>query len=340
MRLKLIFPAAMLLFLSCSDSGKRKPPDVSAIQVSLPLERFDTAFFGMDTLRLGAELQRLRTKFPAFFPDFMQQVLGVSPDPTDSMTRYVTARFLQGYRPVQEYLQQQFRSTAGLQGELEQAFRYVRHYFPDYPTGRITLFTGPFDAPGIASTSQGLAIGLQQYAGADYPAYQSREVQELFPIYISRRFAAPYIVPNCMKAIIADLFPDSSAGKPLIEQMVEKGKQWYLMDLLLPRTPDSLKTGFTQAQLDWCLENEGQIWTEIVRNGDLNSLNPVTIQNYIGEGPFTQGFSQEDSPGNLGQWIGWRIVGKYMEKHRETGPEALMKLAPRQLLEEAKYKPK
>ena len=34
--------------------------------------------------------------------------------------------------------------------------------------------------------------------------------------------------------IVDDLFPDQSNGKPLIEQMVEKGKQWYLLDKFLP----------------------------------------------------------------------------------------------------------
>jgi hypothetical protein len=90
--------------------------------------------------------------------------------------------------------------------------------------------------------------------------------------------------------------------------MIEKGKQWYLLDKFLPGIPDSIKTGYTQQQLDWCRENEGLIWSYIVKNEDLNSINPAVIQTYIGEGPFTQGFSQEYSPGNIGQWIGWQIV--------------------------------
>ena len=52
-----------------------------------------------------------------------------------------------------------------------------------------------------------------------------------------------------------------------------------------------------------------------------NSLNPAVIQTYIGEGPFTQGFSQEYSPGNIGQWIGWQIIKKFVRKKPgyETG---------------------
>jgi hypothetical protein len=64
------------------------------------------------------------------------------------------------------------------------------------------------------------------------------------------------------------------------------------------------------------------------------------IQTYIGEGPFTQGFSQEQSPGNIGQWIGWQIVKRFAEKNSSMKPEELMRTDAMKILEEAKYKPK
>ena len=89
-----------------------------------------------------------------------------------------------------------------------------------------------------------------------------------------------------------------------------------------------------------CNENEGLIWSYIVKNEDLNSLNPAIIQTYIGEGPFTQGFSQEHSPGNLGQWIGWQILKKFTGKNTGITPDEVMKTDVKKILDEAKYKPK
>jgi len=122
--------------------------------------------------------------------------------------------------------------------------------------------------------------------------------------------------------------------------MIEKGKQWYLLDKFLPGSPDSVKTGYTQKQLEWCNRNEGEIWSIIIKNEDLNSINPTVIQSYIGEAPFTQGFSQENSPGNLGQWIGWQIVKKYAEKNPSLQPGDIMRTNARKILDEAKYKPR
>jgi hypothetical protein len=59
---------------------------------------------------------------------------------------------------------------------------------------------------------------------------------------------------------------------------------------------------------------------------------------YVSEGPTTGGFPKE-SPGNLGQWIGYRIVKSYMEKQ----PDNLMALMNendyKKILHDSGYKP-
>ena len=102
-----------------------------------------------------------------------------------------------------------------------------------------------------------------------------------------------------------------------------------------------MKTGYTKQQLAWCKENEGLIWSYIIKNEkDLFTINPIIIQTYIGEAPFTQGFSQELSPGNIGPWIGWQIVKKYAGNNPNMKPEEVMKADAKKILDEAKYKPK
>jgi hypothetical protein len=222
---------------------------------------------------------------------------------------------------------------------LQKGFQYLKYYFPKYNLPpKVVSYIGPFDAPGVALTRYTLAIGLQLYAGRYFPFYLSSQGQELFPVYISRRFEPEYVVPNCMKALAEDIFPDQSQGKPLIEQMVEKGKSWWLIDQLLPDMEDSLKTGFTEKQLKWCRANEGQIWNYFL-DQNLYSLEPDLIKNYIGDAPYTQGMP-EASPGNIGQWVGWRIVQKYVSIHPDISPEELMKTPARSIFDEVKYKPK
>ncbi|MFM7645572.1 MAG: hypothetical protein ACKO41_02550 [Sphingomonadales bacterium] len=336
-------PYWLLLFFGMIISGcstTNTAPDVSHIQVKVSLSRFDSAFFALDTLYLTSGLDSLAISFSGFYPEYMQYILGVSGDPNDINTQQATRSFLRSYASISDSLRLRFDDTRRLEKELETSFQYLQYYFPGYKPGTITLFIGPFDAPGIATVRSGTAIGLQQFAGRDFFAYQTEALQSIYPTYLSRRFAQPYVVPGVIKAISEDLFPPRSAELPLVEQMVEKGKYWYLASLLLPYHPDSVITGYTTQQLNWCKDNEGLIWSHLLKSEDLNSLNPVTIQTYLGEAPFTQGLSQEYSPGNLGAWVGWQIVKKFAEAHAELDPEKVMKTNPAIILEQAKYKPK
>jgi len=327
----------IFLFIGCADS---KGPDVSKIKVDIPIERFDKSFFSIDTNNTAAGLNELMKEHPDFYTDFMQQVLGVSGSDTNKTTLDVSKFFIRGYTSMYQSLSKEYGDVSWLQKDIQKAFQYVKYYFPDYKTSKIILFLGPLDAPGVALTGSGIAVGLHQFGGKDFSAYQSMEAQQLFPAYISRRFESQYIVVNCMKAVIEDIYLDRSGVKGLVEQMIEKGKQWWLLDKFLPTTSDSLKTGFTEQQLNWCEANEGLVWNDIiVTQKDLYTKDPMAIQNYIGEAPFTQSLGPS-SPGNIGQWIGWQIIKKFADKNSSMSITDVLKTDARKILEEAKYKPK
>ncbi|HUQ96666.1 MAG TPA: hypothetical protein VM010_03305, partial [Chitinophagaceae bacterium] len=105
-----------------------------------------------------------------------------------------------------------------------------------------------------------------------------------------------------------------------------------------PDAADSVKTGYTQKQLDWVTENEGNIWPVIVKE-NLYSIEPSVIQTYIGEAPFTQTMT-EASPGNIGQWIGWRIVQKFADRNKKISVPEIMQMPAKEIVEGANYRPK
>jgi hypothetical protein len=329
-----------VFFLAACKSNTPKRPDVSGIRVNTKIERFDIAYFSLDSNHLEQGMQSLAKQYPYFINDFTANILGVGPlNDTNTTLPTANRHFFTSYYGVYQSTSKDFANLESTEKELNQAFSYLKFYFPNYTVPRFIGYIGPFDAPGIAITQNSIAIGLQLYAGKDFPFYTSEPGQQLYPAYISRRFDKAYIPSNCIKAVAEDLFPDKSQGLPLIEQMIEKGKYWWLTDLLLPDEPDSIKTGFTKAQLDWCKSNEGVIWNLLLQNDQLYTTDPSIIQNYIGDAPTTQGFPSE-SPGNIGQWIGLRIVANFLEKHPETTAQQLMLMPARNIIDGAKYKPR
>ena len=331
----------LLLFVLASCHHQDDHPDVSGIVVNdIHIVRFDTAFFSLDSNNIVPGLYRINQQYPWFTQDFIGNILGAGPLSDTSRVAFMAARqFLVSYLPVKDSLEIKYRRLDWLEKDLKKGFQYIKYYFPAYTLPRKAVaFIGPFDGPGVAVTQYALAIGLQSYAGKNFSFYLTGKGQDLYPLYISRRFEPEYMNANCISALAQDIFPDSSENKSLIEQMIIKGRYWWLAGKLLPDAPDSITTGFTQAQLNWCIGNENAIWGYFLQN-DLYTQDPDIIKNYIGEGPKTLGMP-DGSPGNIGAWVGWQIVKKYAADHNGIQPEELMRTPIRKIFEDSKYKPK
>lgn len=342
---KWIVYSGLFFFLLSCNNNRKDIPDISGIKADVSIKRFDRNVAKLDSNNVASGLNELYQQNPQLTAIFLENILGL--DSASTLTG--VKNFLNLSQNLFDTINIVFKDTKELEKQFQEAFRYVKYYYPQYQVPVVYTVAGPMDA--LAQSDYGLTpnflrpglmgISLQFYLGKDFSVYQDPFfIQNVAPLYRSRRFSKEYIIADAMQLVVNDLFPDQSSGKPLIEQMVEKGKQWYLLDKFLPTTTDSVKTGYTQLQLDWCSKNEGMIWTYIIKNEDLQSLNPAVLQTYIGEAPFTQGMPQDYSPGNIGQWIGWQIVKKFAEKNKNLKPEDIMKTPAAKIIEEAKYKPK
>jgi hypothetical protein len=343
---KFIVPAFVFFLASSCNQNRSAGPDVSGIKLNTPIDRFDRDFFSLDTLALQPSLNALQKKYPSLLPVFLNNGLGLN----DSTLVPGLSRFIRLNQFIQDSVNKVFPDTEELEKDFNKAFQHVKYYFPEYPLPRLIALVGPVDL--LAQTSAGeltpdfmgpgfLAISLQFYLGKDFGMYRDEYfVANVAPEYRSRRFDKKYIVADAMKLVTDDLFPDKSRGMGLAVQMIEKGKQWWLLDKFLPAVPDSVKTGYTQNQLDWCRENEGMIWNQVITSEkNIFTNDPAAIQNYIGEAPFTQTMPPA-SPGNIGPWIGWQIVKKFEEKNESLSITDIMKADAKKILEETKYKPR
>lgn len=334
---RILVIAGILAVAACS-SDKRQVPDVSGITVPFEVQRFDRDFFSMDTTNLVAGLDSLQRKYGSFLNDYLFNILSLPPQP-DSVPAHVKM-FLHDYRPVYDSVQQHFKNVNAAEKEVVLGLKLIRHYFPAYQVpDKMICFVGPIEGFGNVLTASGLAVGLQQNLGKEFPIYHSDYLREVYPAYQSRRFEAGYIPANCMRNLLDDMYPAGNGNRPLIEQMIELGKRLYVLDILLPETADSIKTGYTQAQLDGCFENEALIWNYFVRNDLLYVTDPLQIRDYVNDGPKTAVLG-ENSPGCIGQFTGWQIVKKWMEKQKDTSLIHLMETPGKQIFEEAKYKPR
>ena len=332
----LISGVVICMYSSCGP--KKQVPDVSGIHVQLDTLRFEKDFFTMDTLNLETSLDKLQQKYPAFLNDYLYNLLGVPPN-KDS-TLYKVKQFIHDYKQVYDTVMVKYPSIAGAAKEIKKALQFVKYYFPNYkaPATFIT-YTGPLEGYSNVLTSSGFAVGLQLYLGKNYPAYNTDYIADIYPQYESKRFDAPYMPVDCIKNVISDMFPPKSDNQPLAYQMIEAGKRLYTLDAFMPETADSLKTGYTQQQLEGCYANEAAIWNVFVQNNLLYITDPGQTRDYMSDAPKTETLG-EASPGFIGQFVGWQIVKKWMGQDAKRTLPLLWQTPSRQIFEEARYKPR
>lgn len=332
------FLSAIFCFTLFACNRKKPAPDVSDIKVDVQLKRFDKDLFSIDTNNVKASLTQLQTEYGSFLNDYLYNIMVLPPQP-DSVDKKIKM-FLHDYNYVYQATEKQFGNFNNLFDEIKNGLQYVKYYFPQYkmPANVIT-FIGPVEGYANVLTQNGLAIGLQLYLGQNFPVYQSEFITEVYPDYQQRRFEPAYVPVNCMKNILSDIYPEKNGSDALIYQMIDAGKRLYMLDHFLPQFADSLKTGYSQQQLKGCYNNEADIWNYFVQNNLLFVTDPIQVRDYMQEGPYTEAFGK-NSPGFIGQFIGWQIVKKWISIHPETTLAQLINIPEKQIYDEARYKPR
>jgi hypothetical protein len=340
----ILFSLLVMTTIGCSN---QKNPAIDDIKVSLQIERFEKDFFQIDTNQIDASLNRIQAKYPDFFFDFTDKILGLSGiDSTQKIS--AIKKFRHDYQSIYDSTKKMDESIEKAVTDIKKSFQYIHYYVPSYVLPKtFTTFIGPIDAfaygetggSGEIITASALCSGLQLHLGSESSIYTSEIGQQLYPTYMSRKFTPAYIPVNCIKNIVDDLYPAPSSRNSLLEIIVDHGKRMYLLDLFMPFEKDEIKLGYTPAQLKGAIESEGYIWNYYTENNLLFETDQLKFRSFITDGPVTSEFGL-GSPGFISLFVGKQLVHAYMKQHPTTKLEELIKIDPKNLLSGSKYRPR
>ncbi len=326
-----------IILAGCGSGEPRKNiPNVSNIKVALNLQRFDRDLFALDTNQLEAGLTTLAQQHPDFLPFFLQEVAHDQSNPNETplaaLTGFVKAPQV---RRLQDSCAKAFPDLRDVEKSLTQMLRYHKHYFPERPAPRFVAAVTEFVGDAYAVNDSLMMIGLDMFLGERFSGYNP----DFFPQYLRRQFEPPYL-PAKVALALASRIVGPPPGERVIDYMINNGKILYVTDLLLPEMPDTLKLAYTAAQLEGCYTNEATLWARLL---DMNVLyDPLGPRNQkiVMPGPSSDNVFQE-APGEIGNWVGWRIVQAYMRRRPQTSVQDLLRLREaQQILTEARYKPR
>ncbi|WP_300978237.1 gliding motility lipoprotein GldB [Flavobacterium sp.] len=304
-------------FLSCGKKNKVEKA-VEEIPVEIKVDRFDKAFFETKP----EDLNQLKKQYPYFFPAG-----------TDDAVWIEKIQHPQ-WRELYAEVQKKYGDFEPVHQEIETLFKHIKFYFPKTKTPKLVTLISEMDYNTKSIYADSLVIvSLELYLGKDHKFYQ-------FPEYIKQNFESSQIVPDIASSFIqTKMVPD--ADKTFISQMIYLGKELYIKELLLPEYTDAVRMGYTPEQLAWCSENEGYIWRYFIDKEMLYSVDAKLVPRFLSPAPFSKFYLEIDneSPGQVGAWIGWQIVRSYMKNNDISVNELLNKKA-KEIFEQSKYKPK
>ena len=309
-------------------SSGQKLPDVSAITVSLNVHRLEQVLFQLDTK------EEIRS-FLQNHPLFATQFLALSPHSTqENIIAQLHAMVHDpGMQDLYQEVQRVFGDFTAIEQQLTQAFRYLKYYYPEFSTPQVATF---ITGMGIdLHVSQDLMVlGLDFFMG-EGAKYRPQEL----PQYILRTYNPDNIVPRTMLLLSQQFIQADATDRTLLADMVYYGKAYYFAQALLPEIGEDMLLGYTQTQLTDVQHHQDIVWEHFIEQKILYTNNPIIKNKYVGDRPFTAEIGRT-CPGNIGRWLGWAIVKKYMHNHPKVSLPTLMSTPNAQaIFTQSRYRP-
>ena len=336
---------ATLVLYGCGGCNQNKyehPRKVEeTAEYPIKLERFDQELFAVDTNNLHESLGKLKAKYGVFYTSYANDIMRMPLIGNDSLFEKPMRMLLRIARlhELAQIVDSNFKDLSDVEKELSKAMGIYHKEFPQAVVPRFTTFISEFGNGNVIYDSM-ICIGLDFYMNKRFlEFYRSLD----FPEFMVAKMQRNYITPNAIKALAIGQYDyQTDKDKRFLAQMIVEGKIRYFMKSLMPEVHDTIIMGYTQKQLDWCKQNEVEVWTHFIDKNMLYESEPGKFMRYLNDGPFTvaEDVPTESAPA-IGAWAGWQIVNHYMAENPKVTLQQLMNETNfERILKLSKYRPK
>ena len=306
------------LFLFSCDKRSKIEKDIDEVSVDIKVERFDKAFFETGP----KDLEKVKKEYPLFFPAGNDDAVWL-----EKMQNPL-------WRELYAEVQKKYADFEPEKKEFEKLFKHIKYYFPETKIPKVITVVSEMDYNNkVIYADSIVVVALELYLGKGHRFYE-------LPNYIKQNFERSQIIPDAVSSLFRYKVKPNME-KSLLSKMIYAGKELYLKDKLIPDCSDADKIGYTAGQLLWCQENEQYMWEYFIEKQLLYSDDPKLAFRFVNPAPFSKFYLEIDneSPGQVGAWIGWQIVRSYMDNNN-TSLSQLFTMNAKELFEKSKYKPK
>ncbi|MDB9960902.1 gliding motility lipoprotein GldB [Oceanihabitans sp.] len=307
-----------VLCISCKQEHQFEK-EISKIEMAVAIERFDLAFAHAKP----NDLPMLKETFPFMF----------SKKYPDSFWIKKMNDTLQ--LELNKEVEKIYPKLNNVEADIQGLFQHLKYYFPEFIKPRLVSATSFVDYRNKVIVTDSIAlIAIDTYLGSEHHFYDG--IQK----YLRANFNSNQIVVDLASEYARGyIFPKQN--KTLLDEMIFFGKQLYFKDMMIPFKTDAEKIGYTQLQLDWSKANEAQIWSFLVEKELLFSTDSKLPNRFINPAPFSKFQLEEidqESPGRIGQYIGWQIVKAFMQNN-DVSLKKMLSSNAEEIFNKSNFKP-
>jgi len=314
---------------SCSSNSCEDAPDVSDISMEVSIERLDRELFEANNKEeIGAFLER----HPLVAERFMNA--GQYPDDSILVNQIYDILNNPSIDTLYQQTQETFGDLAWLESEFAQAFRYIKHYYPEFEPPKVYAAFSALGSFGLDLfvSNEIIVVSMEHFIGED-----ARFRPQVYD-YILSRYRREYIVPNCVLLLSNRWSETDPQNNTLLAEMVYYGKSYFFLDKMMPCLPDTTLAAYTAEELQIAEENAKLVWAHFINRELLYETSHIVKPRYMGERPYVAEINAK-IPGRIGRWMGWQIVENFAEKTDASLPEVMGTRNVQEIFTQARYKP-
>ena len=323
--------AICLMMASCqkNEPAYKAKLDITPDPYDLEFDRYEELLFNLDTNDFQAELMNVQDRYRVFLggdlnnPDAVQYLKDFATDPF-SITLY-------------EKVKAVFSDLKQIEPVVEDVFAHFHYYYPEIelPKKAFTCITGVHpDEPPVQIIDDQLVISLDWYLD-DEELYD----QIGMPRYMSLRRNVSTLAKEVAEQLYMYYLYEWRKQGQIVGEMVFYGRRDFFVEAMCPELPDSVLLGYSSKQWQWAVENEGQVWADIVGNRRLYDASLDAYMMFFGDGPFTQAYSN-DAPSRLGEFFGLNISRSYFSNNEVSLQDLMQRKDLQNVFQDSGYKPK
>ena len=308
----------IFIFLGCSNS-KKIDPEIEKIPLEIKFDRFDLKFASIEK----KEFQNFKKKYNYLFPSQFSDSVWLK-------RKNDTIQIM-----LQNEVNKIFPTLTNIEKEAENIFKHLVYNFPLIKVPKFLTLINNVDYQNKVIFSDTIVlISLDTFLGSKNMIYNG------IPNYIKTDMDK-----NRFGSILVDKIASSLIKSPssrfFLDRIIYNGKILLLKDFVIPLSSDEIKIGYSNEQLNWAKQNEEYIWKYFIENELLFKTDDDLIDRFIISAPFSKFYLEIDneSPGKIGQWIGWQILRSFRKKNPTLKISEILKLSYEEIFKEANYKP-